>query len=138
MTEFNSKALPSLDRLSIETLVLSRSVFETFAELEAFFVKKLSASEKENAAQKAKLYVSIWARLGFTVSHLVNGHLSITTVYKLFLIMTLLILQNTVYHCFICYPEVCCHKASQLSVYSSVSQRPVRGPFMVRKHSEFG
>jgi hypothetical protein len=44
-------------------------VLETYSEMEAFFSKTLP---KENAAMKAKLYVSVWARLGFTVSHLVH------------------------------------------------------------------
>jgi hypothetical protein len=46
-----------------------RPVLETYSEMEAFFSKTLP---KENAAMKAKLYVSVWARLGFTVSHLVH------------------------------------------------------------------
>jgi hypothetical protein len=37
-----------------------------------FFEERLSSFSKGNVTMKAKLYVSVWARLGFTVEHLVK------------------------------------------------------------------
>ena len=52
---------------------------DTYSEMEAFWCKELNANTK-----KIKLYTSIWARLGFTASHLVGKAFNIMFYQFLF------------------------------------------------------